>query len=91
MVRIGGKGMRLLTIKQIKEGWYRGDSMLTPIIMYIPPIIAIVCLCIFSYQNILSEYLFVRVTLTMLTSYIFFIPLAFYVGLCETYIDKGDK
>jgi hypothetical protein len=83
--------MRLLTIKQIKEGWYRGDSVLTPIIMYIPLAIAIICLCIFSYQNALNEHLFVKITLTMLASYIFFIPLAFYVGLCELYIDEGDK
>jgi len=80
--------MRLLTIKQIKEGWYRGDSVLAPLIVYIPAIIAIICLCIFSYQNVLNEHLFMRVTWTMLASYIFFIPLAFYVGLCETYIDE---
>jgi hypothetical protein len=83
--------MRLLTIKQIKEGWYSGSSILAPTIVCIPPTIAVVCLCIFSYQNALNEHLFAKVTLTMLASYIFFIPLAFYVGLCETYIDEGDK
>lgn len=83
--------MKLLTIKQIKEGWFRGDSILAPLIMYIPLIIVIIYLLILYYQNALNEYLFVKVTLTMLTSYIFFIPLAFYVGLCETYIDEGDK
>ena len=83
--------MRLLTIKQMKEGWYRGDSILAPLIICIPAIIAIICLCIFSYQNILNQHLFVKVTLTMLVSYIFFIPLALYVGLCELYIDEEDK
>ena len=83
--------MRLLTIKQIKEGWYRGDSVLAPLIIYIPAIISMIYLCISFDQNALNEHLFVKVTLTMLASYIFFIPLAFYIGLCETYIDEGDE
>ena len=80
--------MKLLTIKQIKEGWFRGDSILAPLIIHIPTITAIICLCIFSYQNVLNEHTFIKTVLTMLVSYIFFIPLACYVGLCETYIDE---
>ena len=85
--------MKLLTIKQMKNGLYRDidlDTTITAMIMknYLPLSAVCYAIYIFSFQP--SPKMAATVMLLFFLSYILMYPIGYYFMCCETYISEGD-
>ena len=85
--------MKLLTIKQIKNGSYRDvdlNKTLTALVikLYLPISTLVYMLYIIAFQP--SKTMASYVTIALIISYFLLYPIGYYFTCCETYINKFE-
>ena len=82
--------MRLLTFKEIREGYFTGNAIIPEAFLYITVTIMFICIfySFFIGNSLKDVFIFI---LGVVSTYLILLPIIFYLAFCETYIEGGDK